>query len=120
MVKAVTHGMRGECDFTYHFGYPPVETDPEFTKKFAKTCEKVVGKENIKTLSSPTMGGEDIAYFLERVPGTFFFLGAGNEEKGITYPHHNAKFDLDEDVLWKGTALLAQGAVDWLADNSHR
>jgi amidohydrolase len=63
------------------------------------------------------MGGEDMAYFLERVPGTFFFLGGSNEKKGIVHPHHNPKFDVDEDVFWLGSALLAQGAIDWLENN---
>ncbi len=38
-------------------------------------------------------------------------------KKGITDPHHNSKFDLDEDVFWRGSALLAQGAIDWLNAN---
>lgn len=59
-----------------------------------------------------------MAYYLNMVPGTFFFLSGGNEEKGIIYPHHNSKFDVDEDVFWKGSALLVQGAMDWLANNN--
>ncbi len=114
MFKHVVYGMRGDYEFKYHFGYPPLETDPEFTNNFKKTCEKVIGSENIKEMEKPTMGGEDMAYFLREVPGTFFFLGAGNREKGITYPHHNSRFDVDEDVFWKGTALMTQGALDWL------
>jgi metal-dependent amidase/aminoacylase/carboxypeptidase family protein len=58
-----------------------------------------------------------MAYYLQLVPGTYFFLGGTNKEKNITYPHHNCKFDVDEDVFWKGTALLAQCAVDWLKNN---
>lgn len=56
----------------------------------------------------PIMGGEDFAYYLQEVPGCYFFVGTGNEEKGTTYPHHHPRFDLDEDALPIGIeALLA-------------
>jgi len=114
IVAGITKGMRGDYEYEYTFGYPPVVNDAEFTKDFVETAKKVVGENNIIEIKEPTMGGEDMAYYLEKVPGTFFFLGGSNEKKGITYPHHNTRFDVDEDVFWIGTALMAQGAVDWL------
>jgi len=117
IVKQVTRGMRGDYEFEYIFGYPALSNDAEFTKEFVKVAQEIVGEENVLEIAKPTMGGEDFAFFLKMVPGTFFFLGGGNEEKGIVYPHHSAKFDVDEDVFWKGTALLTQGAIDWLTRN---
>ncbi|MFZ5752686.1 MAG: M20 metallopeptidase family protein, partial [Bacillota bacterium] len=114
IVASITRGMRGDYEFNYIFGYPPLVNDGQFTKSFVETAQKIVGEKDIIEIPYPTMGGEDMAFFLERVPGTFFFLGGGNEAKNIVYPHHNAKFDVDEDVFWRGTALLAQGAIDWL------
>ncbi|MBS4023454.1 MAG: amidohydrolase [Dethiobacter sp.] len=118
IVASVTKAMRGSYEFNYTFGYPPLVNDAGFTKGFVETAKKIVGEEKIFEITKPTMGGEDMAFFLEKVPGTFFFLGGGNESKGIVTPHHNSKFDVDEDVFWIGTALLAQGAVDWLEKNS--
>lgn len=117
IVAGVVKGMRGDYEYKYTFGYPPLVNDAEFTKGFVETARKVVGADNIIEITEPTMGGEDMAYFLERVPGTFFFLGGSNEKKGIVHPHHNPKFDVDEDVFWLGSALLAQGAIDWLENN---
>lgn len=114
IVDGITKGMHGSYEYNYTFGYPPLVNDADFTKNFVESAKKIVGDNEIIELTEPTMGGEDMAYFLEAVPGTFFFLGAINEEKGIIYPHHNSRFDLDEDVFWKGSALLAQGAIDWL------
>ena len=54
---------------------------------------------------------EDFAFFLERLPGAFVFLGAGNEERGITAQHHSPEFDIDESVLPRGTELLARLAL---------
>ncbi|MHA2328616.1 MAG: amidohydrolase, partial [Candidatus Hodarchaeales archaeon] len=50
-------------------------------------------------------GGEDFAYYLERTKGAFIGLGIYNEEKGIIHPHHHPKFNVDESILWKGTAI---------------
>jgi len=117
IVAGITKGMHGDYEYIYTFGYPPVVNDAEFTKGFVESAKKIVGEKDILELKEPTMGGEDMSYYLEMVPGTFFFLGGINEKKGITYPHHNSKFDLDEDVFWRGSALLAQGAIDWLNEN---
>lgn len=118
IVAGITKGMHGDYEYNYIFGYPPVVNDPEFTKTFVESAKKVVDEKDILELKDPTMGGEDMAYYLDLVPGTFFFLGGINEEKGIVYPHHNSRFDVDEDVFWRGSALLVQGAVDWLSNNN--
>ena len=65
-------------------------------------------------LTEPSMGGEDMAYYLEQVPGTFVFLSSANPAKGIVPIHHSSKFQIDEDVLWKGAALMAASALNWL------
>jgi amidohydrolase len=114
ITAGITKAMRGDYEFEVVWGAPPVINNEEFTKDFVETAKGIIGEENIIELKEPSMGGEDIAYFLNKVPGTFFFLGAFNEEKGIVHPHHTPKFNVDEDVFWKGSALLAQGALDWL------
>jgi len=61
-----------------------------------------------------TMAAEDMAVILNQVPGTYLFVGAGNVEKGITYPHHHPQFDIDEDALPTGVALLCAALADRL------
>ncbi len=48
------------------------------------------------------MSSEDFSGYQRAAPTAFFALGAGNEEKGITYPNHNPRFDIDEDALENG------------------
>ena len=60
------------------------------------------------------MAGEDMAYFLKEVPGTFFFLEGCNAEMGQIYPHHSPKFDIDENILWIGSALFSAMAIKWM------
>jgi len=62
-----------------------------------------------------TMGAEDMSEFLKRVPGCFFFLGSRNDERGFNAPHHNPRFDIDEDVMPLGVAILAQSAARYLS-----
>ncbi len=63
-----------------------------------------------------TMGSEDMSEFLKRVPGCFFFLGSRNDAKGLNAPHHSPHFDIDEDVLPLGVAILAQSAARYLSE----
>jgi amidohydrolase len=77
------------------------------------TAIDVLGSDNV-TADQFTMGAEDMSEFLNRVPGCFFFIGSANEQKGFTAPHHNPKFDIDEDALPMGAAVLATAAVKYL------
>jgi len=70
----------------------------------------VLGQENVDT-TYRTTGGEDFSAVLARVPGNFFFLGARDEARGITAPHHNPHFDIDETCLPQGVAILCEAAV---------
>ncbi len=106
----VAKAFRGSAEVEYHFGYPPLINDEKETKYVIKIAEDVVGKEHV--LNVPvSMGGEDMAYFLEKVPGAFFWLGSMNKEKGLDKPHHSAYFDFDEDVLPIGAEMHVKIAM---------
>ena len=76
--------------------------------EFAGKCAiEVLGEENVITrVKAPNMGGEDFAFYLAEAPGAFMFLSSANPEKKSDYPHHNPVFNIDEDVLWKGSAIF--------------
>jgi amidohydrolase len=61
-----------------------------------------------------TTGSDDMAYFLQAVPGCYFIVGAKNEEKGAAYPHHHPRFNIDEDAMPIGVEVLARAALDFL------
>lgn len=116
IAKSVAEGMRGSVVFDYNWDGPaPLVNNPEVTQEFRDMAEELFGKEHVKELARPSMGGEDMAFFLERVPGTFFFLNSSNPAKGKNVAHHNPKFDVDEDVFWIGSAAMAGMALTWLA-----
>ncbi|WP_224654308.1 M20/M25/M40 family metallo-hydrolase, partial [Escherichia coli] len=73
-----------EIQFDYFRGYPAVVNHREETELLKRVAETIPGVEHVVE-SKPQMGGEDFAYYLEKVPGTFFFTGAQPAE--TTYPH---------------------------------
>ncbi|MEM0296619.1 MAG: amidohydrolase [Zestosphaera sp.] len=93
--------------------YPPVVNTPELAD-FVMSVASKVGR---TAEASMSMGAEDFSYYLQKVPGAFISLGVRNESKGIVYPHHHPRFDVDEDVLWVGTALHSLLAYNYLLAN---
>ena len=80
--------------------YPVTYNDPTQTDKVRTALSNIGGTKVLDI--DPIMGGEDVSRFLEKAPGTFYFLGTRNEKKGIIYPNHSSKFTSDEDVLALG------------------
>jgi amidohydrolase len=83
-----------------------VVNDPAAAETVREVATDLFGPDEVFQ-SPPLAASEDFAYFLEKVPGAFMLLGAGNQEKGITAPHHSPEFDIDETALPRGAALLA-------------
>ena len=71
-------------------------------------CQKMFNGPDSVIRHSATMGGEDMSFFLREVPGCFFFIGSANPEKGLAHPHHNPRFDFDEDALGVGVEMLTR------------
>jgi amidohydrolase len=95
------------------YGFPPVVNNPQIAGVVAAAGNKVLGESQVIELS-PAMGGEDFSYYQQQVPGCFMFIGIGNKEKGIVYPHHHPKFDMDEKALSYGIEVMACAAVSLL------
>lgn len=115
IAKAEAAVFRGECKPEMFWGHPPVISDPALAKLTADAAARVLGEEWVqRSRPSPNMGGEDFSIYLEQKPGCFFFLSSADPKKGTCVPHHNAKFDVDESVLWRGSAVFTAIAEDFL------
>jgi len=110
IAKGTSRAFGAFADFRYKKGYPPLVNHDEMVDLVLETVGKILGKDNIKDIS-PVMGGEDFTYYLQKIPGAFLFLGAGD---GQEYSHHHPKFDIDERALCHGTALMTGLAYDFL------
>jgi amidohydrolase len=98
-----------EIEFVYERGYPAVVNHEDETEFLKSVAEKIQGVENVVE-TEPHMGGEDFAYYLEKVPGTFFFTGARPENP---FPHHHPKFDFDENAMLIAAKVLGAAAIDY-------
>jgi amidohydrolase len=105
--QGVARSFGVDCQFDFRDGYPALVNDPEMARLIASACARGIGKENVLPLK-PSMGGEDFSYYLQRVPGAFFRLGARNEPRGIIHPFHSSLFDIDEDVLPFGVEMFVR------------
>jgi len=92
---------------------PAVINDPQVSEVVRQAAEATVGAERV-TSGERTMGSEDAAFFMEQTPGCFFFVGGANPAKGLDAPHHNPRFDFDEEALVIGLAVLAQATFSYL------
>jgi amidohydrolase len=90
-------------------GYPPVINDPELAQRFARCVEE---RSTLRVSHPPaTMGGEDFAYFAQRVPGLLIRLGVRSESSGAIHPGHSPLFRIDEAALPFGVTALVLFAL---------
>jgi amidohydrolase len=113
VIKGLTDAHGANYDFIYEFGYRPVVNDEEVTKILEETVVEVFGEEALD-LSRPNMGGEDFSAFQQKAPGAFFFVGAGNSQKGSAFPHHHSRFTIDEDSLQLGIKTFLHATFKFL------
>lgn len=111
---SVAGGLRGSVEYKYFYGAPPLVNDEKFTLKVYESAKKAIGENKVHIINKPVMGGEDFAYYLEKVPGTFLFLSTPMAIDGVEYPNHNSKFAVNEKYLESGVAIFAQSVLDFL------
>ncbi len=111
VIKGITLAMGAEYEFSFARGNPSVVNDPKLTSLLMESGKEILGRDRVVEITEPTMGGEDFAFYAERVPACFFRLGTGNPEKGIIYPLHHRHFDIDEGAIPVGVKVLAWTTV---------
>ncbi|MFL6215733.1 MAG: M20 family metallopeptidase [Blastocatellia bacterium] len=116
VVRGVCEAMGASHTLDYKRQTPPLINNAEACEMVADCAADVVGRDNvIRDDSVRTMGGEDMSYFLERVPGCYFFLGTRNEARGFAHPHHSPRFDIDESALAAGVEIMTRVIRRYLA-----
>jgi amidohydrolase len=113
MIEGVAAACGAEAELEIIPLTPAVINNANVATVVHAAAEAVVGSENVFA-GERTMGSEDAAFFMEEVPGCYFFLGSANAERGLDAPHHNPRFDIDEDVLVLGVAVLMKAIAHYL------
>ncbi|WP_409299765.1 M20 family metallopeptidase [Peribacillus sp. SCS-155] len=117
VIKATVAANGSNYQYSYTRGYPALVNHKEDTEFVAGLAKDVPGVTNVRE-EEPHMGGEDFAYYLQHVPGTFFFTGAEIAGREVTYPHHHPKFDIDERALIIAAKTLGAATVKYLQEQS--
>jgi amidohydrolase len=111
VTEATCAAYGATASLRYLDGYPPLVNDAPAVALVVDVARRVLGDACVRTVA-PSMGGEDFAYYLQHVPGAFAFLGMGD---GHPFPHHNARFDIDERALPIGVRLMTGVALAMLS-----
>ena len=113
IVTSVSAGLGCQAEIELNPLTAAVINDPDVTRSVLASAARILPQDQCEA-GFRTMGSEDMASFLNRVPGCFILIGSANKAKKLDAPHHHPRFDIDEDVLPKAAALMAGAAVDLL------
>lgn len=115
IAAGIAEALGATVDYTYTRGYPATVNHPEMAELVREEAARVVGDDGVHN-PALMMGAEDFSYFLEEVPGAYWFVGSQNPERGLVWGHHHPKFDLDEAALAIGMESMVNVALRYLND----
>ena len=105
----------GSADVEYVDFTSPLINPVDTTKEVAKVAREIVGDDNVIENRPYSLGGDDFAEFILKVPGTYAYIGSGNKDRAETLvAHHDSHFDIDEEALVIGSKLEVLYALEYL------
>lgn len=113
IVKDVGHAMDCEVYLEVKALTPAVINDPDISLRVQKVASQLFPNDQLDN-QDMTMGSEDMAFLLQKIPGCFIFIGSANKEKNLDASHHHPKFDFDESILPKAAGLITESALEFL------
>jgi amidohydrolase len=108
IIAGVCQSHGATYDLEYWRLYPPVINDSGIAELVRSVAAEVIETPVGIVPECQTMGGEDMSFFLQEVPGCYFFLGSANPTKNLAYPHHHPRFDFDETALGMGVEIFVR------------
>lgn len=115
VAEGIAKANGASVEVNYKYGYSSVINEKELTDQVASLIKDYFPDHNLDWIN-PMLGGEDFSAFSNEKPGCFIMIGSGNEQKGIVYPHHHPKFDLDEEALKDGLKFHVMMALSLTND----
>jgi amidohydrolase len=114
-VLGIAQAMGCQAELDIHHLTPATINQPEIANIVQSVARQLFPDAEIDPANYVTMGSEDFAYILDKVPGCYFFIGSANAEKGLDAAHHHPKFDFDEVVLPRAAALMSAVVINLLS-----
>jgi len=116
IARGVGEGMGCQIEVNIKRLTPALVNNDSVTAQVQETARRVLSESHLETAGYITMGAEDMAFMLEKIPGCFFFIGSNDKSRHLDYGHHHPKFDFHEEALVRGAALMAAAAMDVLGE----
>jgi amidohydrolase len=113
IARGVASAMECKAEVAIKSITPALVNEPSLAVRVQETARRVLPESNLDT-EYQTMTAEDMAFMQQKVPGCFFFVGSNDVTRGLDYGHHHPKFDFNEEVLVRASALMASAALDVL------
>jgi amidohydrolase len=115
VAQGVAVALGGSSSVRVYDSCPPCVNDPGMTEIVHRAAVASVGTERVDSGDKEilTTGADDMAYFLNTVPGCYFIVGANNPEKGANYPHHHPHFNVDEEALPVAVEVLVRSTLEF-------
>ncbi len=114
IIENISQGMGCQAEIEIKAITPAVVNDPLVTSKVQKVASAILTNDTLD-FQAVTMGAEDMAFMLEKVPGCYVFIGSANPDRHLDAPHHSSRFDFDESILPKAVGLMAASAMELLS-----
>ena len=114
IIEGIAAAMDVEAEIKIVEGYAPTCNDESMTELVKHAAAALFGDSSVYHQPAPSLGTEDVGYFLQEAPGCYYHIGVGSKEKGFVYPVHNPRFAADPDALPCGAALYVQIAEEFL------
>jgi amidohydrolase len=114
VIHGVVEALNCQAEVEVELLTPAVINDPDVTERVQAVARRIFPDHLVES-DHRTMGSEDMAFMMEGIPSCYFFVGASNAEKGLDFPHHHPKFNIDEAVLPQAVALMAAAIVELLS-----
>jgi amidohydrolase len=108
IIAGICQSQGANYEFEYLRLYPPTINNPKMAELVRSIALDVVETPAGIVPECQTMGGEDMSFFLQAVPGCYFFLGSANPDKDLAYPHHHPRFNFDETSLEMGVEIFVR------------
>ncbi|HEX8967033.1 MAG TPA: amidohydrolase [Chloroflexota bacterium] len=113
IVRGIADTFRVAADVRMTDSCPACINDPAMAELVRQAAETVIGPAHVTGITR-TMGADDMALFLNAVPGCYFFVGSANADRDLNSPHHSPTFDFDEQALDVGVQVLTAATLEFL------
>ena len=106
LATSIANGYGATANIKIDTVYPPTVNHPEQTDFLVKVASEILGPTNVDPDIHPRTGSEDFAFFLQKIPGCYFFLGQGSETTSTGV--HNSRYLFNDNILPIGSTVFVR------------